>query len=282
MVTESFLCPTKIIFAGEHFVVHGAQALAMPVQPFNKVTIKESDELVFKTPWAVLRGADCIRQNFFLSPVINWLNQNNLKTNYELSYEVNGFKGMGNSASAAALTAKSLLFVNGIDNDLLVKELALECENLAHGGRAFYELHAIGINVPTLFYCDAANSTIVMEKIRGQTLDTLQKNMHNNIAKKAYEQAARLLAKIHNHSFWHGDYNPKNLILQEKTNNIFLIDFGLSKSNSRNEEMAYDILTMVKSTFDTQLARCFLKEYKKHNPKVFAAYSKIAALGRYK
>lgn len=147
-----FSCPTKLIFAGEHFVVHGESAIAMPVLPRNRLRIEKSDSLLFRTPWAVWKGKKCERGSFFFSPVVKWLVDNGHDTGYSLDYDVRGFKGMGNSASASVLTAAALLFENGINDMQLVKKLALECEGIAHGGRASgVDVHAVLSDKPLLF-----------------------------------------------------------------------------------------------------------------------------------
>ncbi len=149
----------------------------------------------------------------------------------------------------------------------------LSRSRLKREAKMLINLKSIGIPSPKLYYLDLEKSYLVMEYIDAPTL-------YEKCEEQLYSLAGKLLARLHNHRIWHGDYNPKNLIY--KNTSLYLIDPALSKPSAKNEEMAYDIFTMVKSTLDEGLARAFIDSYKEEKPEIYSAYLRISSLGRYK
>ncbi|MCX8166314.1 MAG: KEOPS complex kinase/ATPase Bud32 [Candidatus Micrarchaeota archaeon] len=135
------------------------------------------------------------------------------------------------------------------------------------------KLKTLEVLTPKVYFYDFNNNTIIMEYIEGSLL-------YNTNSVKLYQDAGLLLHKLHTHRIWHGDFHPKNLIV--KNSNLYVIDFGLSKTDARNEELAYDLLTFAKADVSQKLIDVFLSTYKKYNQIVYNAYKKISSLGRYK
>ncbi|MEM4368286.1 MAG: KEOPS complex kinase/ATPase Bud32 [Candidatus Anstonellales archaeon] len=134
-------------------------------------------------------------------------------------------------------------------------------------------IRKLGLNSPKIYFFDANTNTLIMEYIEGISLYESDNIIH-------YEKAAEILNTLHQNKIWHGDFQPKNILISG--DKLFVIDFGLSKLDARNEEMAYDILTFVKSNVKEELIHAFLQKYKTLNNNVYRAYEKISSLGRYK
>ena len=115
-------------------------------------------------------------------------------------------------------------------------------------------------------------------------LDTLQNK--NQIM----QQVGRQTAIIHDNNIIHGDLTTSNLILQNKTNKLFFIDFGLSFVSTKIEDKAVD-LHLIKQALEAkhfqhyeQLFQAFIKGYKKSKnyQLVLQQLKKVEARGRYK
>lgn len=55
-----------------------------------------------------------------------------------------------------------------------------------------------------------------------------------NIILKFMKELSSAVKFIHDHGFSHRDLKPENIVLNEKTNTLYIIDFGLSCSNDNN------------------------------------------------
>ncbi|WP_019504497.1 protein kinase [Pleurocapsa sp. PCC 7319] len=93
--------------------------------------------------------------------------------------------------------------------------------------------------VPVLdFFCEGERPCIVMEYIRGQTLDLIVRNKNPLPEAKAVEyikQTGAALSAIHQQFLLHQDVKPKNLILSRDSQQVVLIDFGIAREFSAQQ-----------------------------------------------
>ena len=93
--------------------------------------------------------------------------------------------------------------------------------------------------VPVLdFFCEGGRPCIVMEYIRGQTLDQIVRDknpLSETTAIEYIKQTGAALSAIHKQFLLHQDVKPKNLILSQDSHQVVLIDFGIAREFSAQQ-----------------------------------------------
>jgi TP53 regulating kinase and related kinases len=146
------------------------------------------------------------------------------------------------------------------------------------------------INVPKILSgIPSIGRTIHMEYIKGdrlsETLNSYSKSKQLSTMKKLGTQ----IAKLHFNDIIHSDLTTSNTILQNKTNKVFIIDFGLSYISHKIEDKAVD-LHLLKQALNAKhyqnsksLFTAFKSTYKLENSKKILERLKIVeSRGRYK
>jgi serine/threonine protein kinase len=85
---------------------------------------------------------------------------------------------------------------------------------------------------------------IVIDYIKGRTLDEVVTKLNNNQKVSISKQLADVLEYMHSLGFIHRDLKPENTMIDENCN-VFLIDFGIAK---RLNEGTFDAVTRAKGT----------------------------------
>lgn len=137
------------------------------------------------------------------------------------------------------------------------------------------------------------NSTkISMPYIKGKKLSQNLNTFPEKTQKSILQQIGKSVAKLHNSGIIHGDLTTSNMILSEKENKVYFIDFGLSFQNSKYEDKAVDI-HLLKQALEAKhfqnwkiLYKNFLNGYqsikKAESEKVLNQLKKVEKRGRYK
>ncbi len=131
-----------------------------------------------------------------------------------------------------------------------------------------------GVNVPRVLLVE--EHRLYLTKLDGGTLNVLKPS------KKAFGDAGRMLAKLHNINVSHGDYTPANLLL-DKSGRLWIIDFGLAEITNSVEEKALDILLMKRSVGKAEY-RDFAEAYAKGSDRsegILERLGEIERRGRY-
>ena len=109
-----------------------------------------------------------------------------------------------------------------------------------HEAKIIVELKKAGVPAPAIMLLDRSSSTIYMQYINGielkRALDELDPIKIEEIARRLGE----IIGKMHLKKIVHGDLTTSNIIL-DKSEKIYLIDFGLSSVTDDVEELAVDI-----------------------------------------
>ena len=92
--------------------------------------------------------------------------------------------------------------------------------------------------VPIIEVINDGGWCIVMEYIRGQTLDNLVKERNSYLTSKEalhyIKQIAEALKVVHEKGLLHRDIKPQNILIREDTKEAVLIDFGLALKFNRS------------------------------------------------
>src|SRR3989344_4032433 len=97
------------------------------------------------------------------------------------------------------------------------------------------------ISVPRIIKTDESSKEIVMQFIEGKKLSDWLDRFNIKTAKEICKQIGESIAKLHDANIIHGDLTTSNMILNEKENKVYFIDFGLGFISIRAEDKAVDL-----------------------------------------
>ncbi len=93
------------------------------------------------------------------------------------------------------------------------------------------------IPVPKLI--SVKDNKLELEYIKGKKLSESLDNLKDAV--EVCKQIGINLSKIHDNNIMHGDLTTSNMILSEKDNKLYFIDFGLSFTSAKPEDKAVDL-----------------------------------------
>jgi len=70
---------------------------------------------------------------------------------------------------------------------------------------------------------------MVMQYIAGKPLDEVIKTISKEVRMKVLKSVGSALMYVHSINFIHRDLKPENVLVEDDTNNVYLIDFGIAK-----------------------------------------------------
>lgn len=154
-------------------------------------------------------------------------------------------------------------------------------------GRIIEKLQNV-INVPKIIKIDENNREIDMEFIEGKKLSEHLDELKNkeSICKQIGEQ----IAKIHDIGIIHGDLTTSNMILKDKEDKVYFIDFGLAFMSENIEDKAVD-LHLLRQALEAkhfsnfkELFEAVKEGYKKSKSyeETMKRFEKVEKRGRYK
>lgn len=119
--------------------------------------------------------------------------------------------------------------------------------------RLLHKAKAAGVSCPVVY--EVGGDYIVIGRVNGGKLP------HNG---KEVGKAGRILGRLHSGGIVHGDFTPHNLIVDSK-GGIHVIDFGLGFFSRKVEDLADDVITMVKALGggESKAGKRFLEGYGK-------------------
>ncbi|MBI2046924.1 Kae1-associated serine/threonine protein kinase [Candidatus Pacearchaeota archaeon] len=146
------------------------------------------------------------------------------------------------------------------------------------------------IPVPKIIKTDESSKEIVMQFIEGKKLSDWLGRLGIEKAKNICQSIGESIAKLHDAEIIHGDLTTSNMILNEKDNKVYFIDFGLGFNSERIEDKAVD-LHLLRQALEAKhfqhwkiLFDSVVKGYKKSKKgdKTLLQLQKVEARGRYK
>lgn len=144
------------------------------------------------------------------------------------------------------------------------------------------------IPIPKIIKLDEKTKEIEMQFISGLKLSENLDSIKNKI--QVCKQIGNNIALLHDADIIHGDLTTSNMILENKTNKLYFIDFGLGFISSKIEDKAVD-LHLIKEALEAKhfsiFNECFkavLKGYQKSKnyKQVLERLKKVELRGRYK
>jgi len=128
-----------------------------------------------------------------------------------------------------------------------------------HEAKLLSEVRALGISTPIVYYIDLKHTAIFMEFIEGFTIKELLFDSSTDLSKICIN-IGKIIGTLHKNNIIHGDLTTSNIILESKTQKMFLIDFGLSEYSTTVESRGVDLHLIhraLQSTHINLLDPCF-------------------------
>ncbi len=187
----------------------------------------------------------------------------------------------------AKIYAATLLGIDAVVKRRLPKryrvkalDYALRKQRTKTEARAMAAAANAGVRLPSLLLADEFD--IYMSRIKGTRLsDALRNGIDKAKLGRAAWDAGLYAGLMHSAGIAHGDYTPANIMLGAGI--TYVIDFGLSATNSSVEEMALDLLLMKRSIGCREFSR-FMGGYRRAyggSGKTIRRLGSIERRGRY-
>jgi TP53 regulating kinase-like protein len=145
-----------------------------------------------------------------------------------------------------------------------------------HEAKIISEVRKLGISTPIIYYLDIPNATIYMEFIEGlRVKERLIANPTDHV--ELFNKIGRMIGILHKNDIIHGDLTTSNMIIQENTDKIYLIDFGLAEYSTTLESRGVDlhlIRRALQSTHFKILESCFAAILEGYSQILGAEYTK--------
>ncbi|KAI8801993.1 kinase-like domain-containing protein, partial [Cladochytrium replicatum] len=132
-----------------------------------------------------------------------------------------------------------------LDRKLTSRRVIQEARSLQRCKRA-------GLDTPTLYLLDVEGAMIYMEDIAGKSVrDTLGFSGDYGSHGVLSEQIGKNIALMHNLDVIHGDLTTSNMMVRSTSNNLVIIDFGLSFVSTLQEDKAVDLYVLERALSST-------------------------------
>ncbi|KAK3255403.1 hypothetical protein CYMTET_35414 [Cymbomonas tetramitiformis] len=151
--------------------------------------------------------------------------------------------------------------------------------------RSLLKARKLGIHVPAIYFTDAQNFCIYMEKIQGQSVKAALFNgdLTPEKATTVATQIGKTVAKLHDGGLIHGDLTTSNMMLKEGSGELALIDFGLSFNSILTEDKGVDLYVLERAFLSAHSASGNLFEsvldgYRKNSKNWSSVYNRFATV----
>jgi TP53 regulating kinase-like protein len=124
-----------------------------------------------------------------------------------------------------------------------------------------------GVHAPAIYYINADEAIIVMEKIEGLLLRDILDKLTDSERCRIFIDLGKNVGILHKAGIVHGDLTTSNIVI--KDNNVYLVDFGLAKYSNEIEDIGVDLHLLLRAIESTHyeykdvLFSCFLEGYRK-------------------
>ncbi|KAK7859784.1 ekc/keops complex subunit tp53rk [Quercus suber] len=129
-----------------------------------------------------------------------------------------------------------------LDSKITLKRLNAEA-------RCMTKARRLGVSTPVLYSVDPVLHTLTFEYVDGPSVKDilLEFGSHGIIEEQLDDIALQIgdaIGKLHDGGLIHGDLTTSNMLLKSGTNQLVLIDFGLSFTSTLPEDKAVDLYVL--------------------------------------
>ncbi|KAL5225372.1 hypothetical protein ABZP36_012011 [Zizania latifolia] len=155
-----------------------------------------------------------------------------------------------------------------LDSKLTLKRLNAEA-------RCMTKARKLGVSTPVLYAMDPLLHTLTFEYVDGLSVkDILLGFGSNGVNEERLNdiatQIGNAVGKLHDGGLVHGDLTTSNMIIKNSTNQLVLIDFGLSFTSTIPEDKAVDLYVLERALISMHSSCGDVME------KILAAYRKAS------
>ncbi|XP_059625896.1 uncharacterized protein LOC132268970 [Cornus florida] len=166
-----------------------------------------------------------------------------------------------------------------LDSKLTLKRLNAEA-------RCMTKARRLGVSTPVLYAVDPVLHTLTFEYVEGPSVKDvfLDFGLQGVIEERMEDIAMQIgdaIGKLHDGGLIHGDLTTSNMLIRSNTNQLVLIDFGLSFTSTLPEDKAVDLyvleraLVSMHSSCGNVMDR-ILAAYKKSSKQWSPTFNKLA------
>ncbi len=125
-----------------------------------------------------------------------------------------------------------------------------------------------GVNTPVILDLDVYNMSITMTYIEGYPIKEVF-SKHPSNYERYFEVFGEEVSKLHHAGIIHGDLTTSNVLVENSSNQLFFIDFGLGKFSKNIEDKATDLMVLKRTLESThsnywkQAWNAFVNGYRK-------------------
>ncbi|KAI9182536.1 hypothetical protein LWI28_026308 [Acer negundo] len=129
-----------------------------------------------------------------------------------------------------------------LDSKLTLKGLNAEA-------RCMTKARRLGVTTPVLYTVDPVLHTLTFEYVEGLSVKDifLEFGLHGIVEERLDDIASQIgnaIGKLHDGGLVHGDLTTSNMLIRSGTNQLVLIDFGLSFTSTLPEDKAVDLYVL--------------------------------------
>eukprot|EP01012_Entosiphon_sulcatum_P049739 TRINITY_DN68427_c0_g1_i1.p1 TRINITY_DN68427_c0_g1~~TRINITY_DN68427_c0_g1_i1.p1 ORF type:complete len:232 (-),score=38.33 TRINITY_DN68427_c0_g1_i1:24-719(-) len=175
----------------------------------------------------------------------------------------------------------------------------IRTKRLAQEARTLTRVRKLGVRTPTVFFVDAPNCALWMERVFGRTFkEVIRAATEYHEVYPLARSVGAVIARLHDGDVIHGDLTTSNVMITDATEtgagaeekSVVMIDFGLSTTSQLAEDKAVDLYVLERAFLSThpnseQLFEHLLEGYQDSTTKgkaVIAKLSQVRARGRKK
>lgn len=166
-----------------------------------------------------------------------------------------------------------------LDSKLTLKRLNAEA-------RCMTKARRLGVSTPVLYAVDPLLHTLTFEYVQGPSVKEIFLNFGSKgVVEERMEDIARqigdAIGKLHDGGLIHGDLTTSNMLIQLETNQLVLIDFGLSFTSTLPEDKAVDLYVLERALLSMH-SSCgnvmdrILASYRKSSKQWSSTFNKLA------
>ncbi|GAB2237493.1 hypothetical protein Droror1_Dr00015395 [Drosera rotundifolia] len=166
-----------------------------------------------------------------------------------------------------------------LDSKLTLKRLNAEA-------RCMTKARRLGVRTPVLYAVDQVLHTLTFEYIEGPSVkDILLEFGVNGIVQERLDDIATqigdAIAKLHDGGLIHGNLTTSNMLVQDSSNQLVFIDFGLSFTSTLPEDKAVDLYVLERAllsmhSFCGNVMDRVLSAYRKSSKQWSSTLNKLA------
>ncbi|XP_043690761.1 EKC/KEOPS complex subunit bud32-like isoform X2 [Telopea speciosissima] len=133
---------------------------------------------------------------------------------------------------------------DGKKSSLILLKQGAEAE-----ARCMTKARRLGVSTPVLYALDTVLHTLTFEYVEGRVvkeifLDFGLNGLNQELMNDITTQIGDAIGKLHDGGLIHGDLTTSNMLFRNGTNELILIDFGLSFTSTLPEDKAVDLYVL--------------------------------------